>query len=64
MNLKQSFLKLCENKEDYPVLEFAYQGPLLKYFGDKITIAITGDVNFTIKKNDSYSWIYKHSSFK
>ena len=44
--------KLCENKEDYPVLEFAYQGPLLKYFGDKITIAITGDVNFTIKKKD------------
>jgi len=44
--------KLCENKEDYPVLEFAYQGPLLKYFGDKIAIAITGDVNFTIKKKD------------
>ncbi|MBD1167003.1 biotin-dependent carboxyltransferase [Pelagibacterales bacterium SAG-MED09] len=44
--------KLCGNKEDYPVLEFAYQGPLLKYFGDKIVIAITGEVNFTIKKKD------------
>ena len=42
--------RLCGNKEDNPVLEFAYQGPLLKYFGDKVIIAITGDVNFTIKK--------------
>ncbi len=43
--------KLVENKLYYPALEFAYQGPLLKYFGDKISVAITGDVNFTIKKN-------------
>ena len=44
--------KLVGNKSGLPVLEFAYQGPLLKYFGDKINIAITGDVNFTIKKNN------------
>ena len=44
--------RLCGNKEDNPVLEFAYQGPLLKYFGDKVIIAITGDVNFTIKKKN------------
>ena len=45
--------KLVENKLDFPVLEFAYQGPLLEYSGDKINIAITGDVNFTIKRNDN-----------
>ena len=42
--------KLVGNKSNYPVIEFAYQGPLLKYFGEKINIAITGDVNFKIKK--------------
>ena len=44
--------KLVGNKINSPVLEFAYQGPLLKYFGNKINIAITGDVNFSIKKKD------------
>ena len=44
--------KLVGNKLDYPVIEFAYQGPLLKYHGDKINIAITGDVNFKIIKNN------------
>ena len=44
--------KLVGNKLDFPVLEFAYQGPLLKYSGEKINIAITGDVNFTIKKKN------------
>ena len=43
--------KLVGNKLDYPVIEFAYQGPLLKYHGDKINIAITGDVNFKIKRD-------------
>ncbi len=43
--------KLVGNKIENPVLEFAYQGPLLKYSGEKINIAITGDVNFTIKRN-------------
>ena len=44
--------KLVENKPQFPVLEFAYQGPLLKYTGKKINIAITGSVNFSIKRND------------
>ena len=43
--------KLVENNFNSPVLEFAYQGPLIKYHGDKINIAITGDVNFQLKKN-------------
>ena len=42
--------KLLNNNLENPVLEFAYQGPQLKYFGEKINIAISGDVNFTIKK--------------
>ena len=33
-----------------PVVEFAYQGPLLKYKGEKIKIVVTGDVFFKIKK--------------
>ena len=43
--------KLVGNELEFPVLEFAYQGPLLEYSGEKINIAITGDVNFTIKRN-------------
>ena len=42
--------KLVGNKLESPVIEFAYQGPLLKYFGKKINIVVTGDVNFLIKK--------------
>ena len=45
--------KLVGNNLDLPVIEFAYQGPLLKYNGDKINIAITGDVIFELKKNDN-----------
>ena len=45
--------KLVGNKLEFPVLEFAYQGPLLEYVGDKINIAITGDVNFKIKRNNN-----------
>ena len=45
--------KLVGNKLDLPVIEFAYQGPLLKYSGDKINIAITGDVIFEIRKKDN-----------
>ena len=44
--------KLVGNKLNLPVIEFAYQGPLLKFFGDKINIVITGDVVFKIKQND------------
>ena len=42
--------KLVGNKLESPVIEFAYQGPLLKYFGKKINIVVTGDVNFLIKR--------------
>ena len=44
--------KLAGNELNFPVIEFAYQGPLLKYCGNKINIAITGDVNFILKKNN------------
>ena len=45
--------KLVGNKLNLPVIEFAYQGPLLKFNGDKISIAITGDVIFKLKKKDN-----------
>ena len=45
--------KLASNKLDLPVIEFAYQGPLLKYNGEKINIVITGDVIFKLKKKDN-----------
>tara|TARA_Y100000591_G_scaffold308270_1_gene308416 strand:- start:940 stop:1899 length:960 start_codon:yes stop_codon:yes gene_type:complete len=38
-----------------PVIEFAYQGPLLRYVGKKIFITITGDVQFQIIKNNKNS---------
>ena len=44
--------KLVGNLLTMPVIEFAYQGPLLKYHGDKLNFAITGDATFTLKKND------------
>ena len=40
------------NKIDNPVVEFAYQGPLLKYKGNKINFVITGDVVFKLIKKD------------
>ena len=45
--------RLVGNKLDLPVIEFAYQGPLLKYNGDTISLAITGDVVFRLKKKDN-----------
>ena len=45
--------KLVGNETNSPVIEFAYQGPLLKYFGDDIKCAIAGDIKFLIRKNDS-----------
>ena len=42
--------KLVGNKIDLPVMEFAYQGPHLKYNGDKINIVIAGDVFFKLKQ--------------
>ena len=43
--------KLVGNSLNKPVIEFAYQGPLLKYHGDKLSFAVTGDVTFKLKKN-------------
>ena len=46
--------KLVGNELNSPVIEFAYQGPLLRYRGDKINISITGNINFKIKKKDNF----------
>ena len=43
---------LLGNKIDKPVIEFAYQGPLIKYKGDGINIVITGDVIFKLIKKE------------
>ena len=52
---KRNFLvsnKLVGNKKSFGVIEFAYQGPLLKLKNSKIVFAITGDVKFNIiRKN-------------
>ena len=44
---------LLGNKTNKPVIEFAYQGPLIKYKGDNINFVITGDVIFKIIKKES-----------
>ena len=41
---------LVGNKISQPVIEFAYQGPLIKYSGDKVRFVITGDVIFGLIK--------------
>ena len=44
--------KILNNDINHPALEFAYQGPKLIYYGQPISIAVTGDVNFKlIRKN-------------
>jgi len=53
---KRNFLisnKIVGNKKKSPVIEFALQGPLLKLINSKANIAITGDVNFNIIRNNS-----------
>ena len=52
MDKRNYFLanSLVGNKIDKPVIEFAYQGPLIKHRGVKINFAITGDVIFKIIK--------------
>ncbi|MDC0079065.1 biotin-dependent carboxyltransferase family protein [Candidatus Pelagibacter sp.] len=45
--------KLVGNKLNLPVIEFAYQGPLLRFNGDKINIVVTGDVIFKMRKNNN-----------
>ena len=44
--------KLVGNQYNEAVIEFAYQGPLLKIEEGNINFAISGDVKFNIKKND------------
>ena len=44
---------IAGNKNNFPVIEFAYQGPLLKYNGNNINFVITGDVVFSIKKKEN-----------
>ena len=43
---------LVGNEKNTPVIEFAYQGPLLKLNGEKICFAISGDVTFNIIRKD------------
>ena len=35
-----------------PCIEFAYQGPLLEFFGNNVVCAITGNVSFKIIRTD------------
>ena len=45
--------EIAGNKINSAVIEFAFQGPLLKLKGEKINFNITGNVNFNIlKKNE------------
>ena len=44
--------KLVGNQNNEAVIEFAYQGPLLKIEEGNINFAISGDVKFNIKKDD------------
>jgi biotin-dependent carboxylase-like uncharacterized protein len=43
---------IAGNKENTPVIEFAYQGPLLKFKGEKVNFTITGNVNFKLIKKE------------
>ena len=43
--------KLVGNKHNEAVIEFAYQGPLIKIENGNINFAISGDIKFNIKKN-------------
>jgi len=44
---------LVGNDKDIPVMEFAYQGPLLRLRGERICFAISGDVTFNIIRKNS-----------
>jgi biotin-dependent carboxylase-like uncharacterized protein len=44
---------LLGKKIDKTVIEFAFQGPLIRYVGDKISFVITGDVIFRLIKKKS-----------
>ena len=43
---------IAENKENIPVIEFAYQGPLLRFKGEKVNFNITGNVSFNLIKKE------------
>ena len=67
----ESFLianALVGNSSNEGVIEFAYQGPLLKFYGDKVNIVITGDVVFKIRQNDKeidgncYETVFQYTS--
>ena len=45
--------KFVDNPLNEAVIEFAYQGPLLKLKNNKINFCITGDVIFKIIRNNS-----------
>ena len=45
--------RLVGNKLDIPVIEFAYQGPLLELKNGKINFVITGEVSFNIIRKNS-----------
>ena len=66
MDTRNFFLsnKLVSNKIDSPVIEFAYQGPLLKFKGDKINVAVTGDVIFKLKKKNIEIYGNCYESYK
>ena len=55
MDKRNYILAIClvGNQTDKPVIEFAYQGPLVKYQGEKINFAITGDVIFKLIKKEN-----------
>ena len=40
--------RLIDNDKNDPILEFAFQGPCLKYYGNKRNVVIAGDVNFIL----------------
>ena len=40
------------NNQYEAAIEFAYQGPLLKFYGKSTVITVTGDVNFSITKKN------------
>ena len=44
--------KLVGNQLNLPVIEFAYQGPLLKFKGEKVNFNITGNVSFKLIKKE------------
>ena len=52
---KRNFIlanRIAGNNENTPVIEFAYQGPKLKFKGQKINFTITGNVSFKLIKKE------------